>query len=190
PKPIPVTLYEGAGGRGQVRSYLQREVDGSVGELRSYTVADAISRIHWRTSARVGNLMVAEPERTARGSTLLLVDLGGSAEAVNQVAGMASYLVSDLARQGKRVGLVAAGDSVRCVPAFEGPERTAELVIPLAVIGNAPESQIDELVRAAQRVTGIAEIVVLSANRALEPALRRLRRRVESVQSLHPPAST
>jgi uncharacterized protein (DUF58 family) len=52
---------------------------------REYRIGDDLRKIHWRSSARTGVLMVRQEERPWRGQTTLLLDLRGAAHAIADI---------------------------------------------------------------------------------------------------------
>lgn len=87
----------------------------SLRSAREYVTGDAPGRIHWRLSARRGELVVREPERTAASSLTVFVDAsaGGST-----FVDSAARLAASLLREGQTLGLpVAAAAAGQVTPA-------------------------------------------------------------------------
>jgi uncharacterized protein (DUF58 family) len=78
--------------------------------VREYRAGDSLRRIHWRTSARRGQLVVREFEPPGQRVLALLLDADpGSREAADQVARLAASEAWDCLRAGGRVVAWAPG---------------------------------------------------------------------------------
>jgi uncharacterized protein (DUF58 family) len=94
---------------------------------REYRTGDDLRKIHWRSSAHTGSLMVRQEERPWQGRTTLLLDLRGDAHAVDtsptaeddvRLRDSAEWAISaaasigtHLIRAGREVGLISDLDS-------------------------------------------------------------------------------
>lgn len=152
--------------------------DATHGDLREYVSGDPPSRIHWRSTARRGTLMVTDPESQRRQSIWLLVDLGGDPDAAETAAGIGAYLAEKLWRSGQAVGAVVAGEEVLVVPARRGREQAGYILGALATVDTSARSEVDRLVRALPRSDDLTTLVFIS------PAVRR-----EPCSGYGPPAS-
>lgn len=119
------SLLEGGagGGRGDGGEEL--------GRLRPYQVGDALSRVHWRQSARTGEIVVVEPED---GTGVLRVVLDRRA---------GSYRSRQEAEEAVRVaaGLVAAHDGpvrLQCLPAWQEPAGVLDAAAALDLLARVP----------------------------------------------------
>lgn len=61
-------------------------------ELRQYQPGDHLNQIHWKLSAKVGELMLREPMEPDRGRILLTLDLKGSASELDRKLGQLLWL--------------------------------------------------------------------------------------------------
>ena len=182
PRPIPIEETSVLQGIMRRRSRPWSEAaDASIGDLRQYVAGDPPGRIHWRSTARTGTLIVADPEPRSRQSIWLAVDLGGGEEAADRAAGIAAHLCSLLASSGLRVGAVVAGDEV--VTISPRPGSTAESSI-LEALGRTEASDTSELalvVRAFNRIQTPDALIVVSPYGANSTELTRLRRMAGSL---------
>lgn len=66
-------------------------------ELRPYRPGDSLNQIHWKLSAKTGDLILREPMEAVRSRTLLTMDLSGTAEELDRKLGrflwMGDYLL-------------------------------------------------------------------------------------------------
>ena len=91
--------------------------------VRPYVPGDALRRVHWRTSARVGELMVKEVEDTDSPRLVIALDLGTGGPAAEAAAGRASWYADEAIRRGYRVVLATverAGTALQRVTAPVG----------------------------------------------------------------------
>lgn len=61
-------------------------------EIREFHPGDSLNKIHWKLSAKVGDLMLREPMEPQRGLMLLTLDLNGSASELDLKLGRLLYL--------------------------------------------------------------------------------------------------
>ncbi|MDQ1730031.1 MAG: hypothetical protein QOK10_190 [Pseudonocardiales bacterium] len=90
--------------------------------VREYRHGDDLRKIHWRSTARSGNLMVRQEERPWHGQTLVLLDSRTNAypvppgehesEAFEWAVSAAASISSHLAERGRRVSLVSGSGGV------------------------------------------------------------------------------
>jgi uncharacterized protein (DUF58 family) len=77
--------------------------------LRDYRSGDDLRRVHWRTSARLGELMVRQDERAARRPVSVLLDLPDDDVAAEWSISAAASVGLALMRSGHRVRLLGGG---------------------------------------------------------------------------------
>ncbi len=82
---------------GQLSRTLGLEDPISLRGARPYVPGDPPGRVHWRLSARTGDLMVRELERTAASSVAVHLDLNGAGVFVESAVRLASSLVQEAA---------------------------------------------------------------------------------------------
>lgn len=61
-------------------------------EIRQYQPGDSLNQIHWKLSAKVGELMLREPMMLERGLMLLTMDLNGTAANLDRKLGQLLWL--------------------------------------------------------------------------------------------------
>ena len=61
-------------------------------EIRQYNPGDNLNQIHWKLSAKVGELMLREPMTPERGLILLTMDLNGTASSLDRKLGQLLWL--------------------------------------------------------------------------------------------------
>lgn len=156
------------------RRWMASEVGTSASKVREYTSGDSLRHVHWPTTAHSGRLMVKEfdPERsfyTFRHVWLALDMHGGRRygrgdETTEEYAiTTTASLVRKFIRDGKDVGLVAAGDhSVLHLPAW-GTAQEDRILHSLAVLRDTGNIPLPELlnVEAERFEAGTAVIVIM-----------------------------
>ena len=68
-------------------------------ELRPYRPGDSLNQIHWKLSAKTGELILREPVEPAQGQVLLTMHLRGTAEELDRKFGRLLWLGTTLAEQ-------------------------------------------------------------------------------------------
>jgi uncharacterized protein (DUF58 family) len=135
-------LYPGAmpgRGRGAQRS-LQTTTNAVT--VRNYVPGDALTRIHWPTTARLGQFMVKEFDLDPTIDVVILLDLDRDVQAgegdssteeygVTIASSLASYL---LRQQELAVGLVVSGVSEAALPLDRGERQIDRILELLAVV--------------------------------------------------------
>lgn len=96
-------------------SRARRDEGTDIHELRELRPGDPFRHIAWKTSARVGRLVVRELEREELGSVEIVVDAGPSmrdgpraGRKIERAVALALGIAEDALRRGERVGLVTA----------------------------------------------------------------------------------
>ncbi|HZS93783.1 MAG TPA: DUF58 domain-containing protein [Chloroflexota bacterium] len=167
------------------RSWVGQAADATVGDLRVYQSGDPPQRVHWRTSARVGQLVVSWPERERRSSVWLLLDLGGDGPAAEDAAGIATFLVHELSGARIPVGLIVAGESLSVVAPRLDPDQRRRLLDAIATINTSAASRIDGLVREFGRASGTGSCVLITPLNETAAWARRLRAMTSDLAVLH-----
>ncbi|HEX6508574.1 MAG TPA: DUF58 domain-containing protein, partial [Chloroflexota bacterium] len=138
--------------------------DSTLGDLRAYREGDPLSRVHWRTTARTGRLVVTAPEPRGASSTWLLVDLGGEGDLPETAASIAAFVVETLSRSAASLGAIVAGDELDIVPPEVGPVAAATILEALARVRSSPEPQVDRILRSTARVAPGSNCILISAS--------------------------
>ncbi|HOG48170.1 MAG TPA: DUF58 domain-containing protein, partial [Anaerolineae bacterium] len=102
---------------GRVRASLRAaEATPSVSSVRLYTPGDAPHRIHWRTTARRGELYVKDHDREPAGDLWIILDLhqavhagAGERSTLEYGVTLAASLADAMLRQNRAVGLLCDG---------------------------------------------------------------------------------
>jgi uncharacterized protein (DUF58 family) len=162
--------------------------------IREYRAGDSLRRIHWRSSARHGELVVREYEPPGMRTLAILVDPSPrSVEMADQVARLAASEAWDCIREGGRVSLWAPGleppepsqgrdlwailEWLARYPAVSSGDVTdasppsGEVVV---ITGSADRKLIDAAELAKQRGAGVRAWIVGDAELDLDAPARRV----------------
>jgi uncharacterized protein (DUF58 family) len=178
PRPIPIARESLAPALAELQSPRRALEDASLGDLRHYVSGDPPSRIHWRSTARTGTLIVAPPETRSGRSVWLAVDLGGGEEAADRTAGIAAYLVRELTAARCTVGCFVAGHESAAVPPARGPASSARVLDALARIEAQAEPGLDTLKTLVARFDRPHVVIAITPHVDDARALDAMRRRV------------
>jgi hypothetical protein len=88
-KEIPQDLFK------HLEPHWQKKPGGGFGEnheIRPYQPGDSMNQIHWKLSAKVGELMLREPMTPERGTFLLTMDLNGTPEQLDKKMGQLLWM--------------------------------------------------------------------------------------------------
>ncbi len=125
---------------------------------REYRRGDDPRRVHWRSTARYGELMVRREERRRRSRATLFLDTRraghhgeGPGSTFEQAVSVTASVGVHLAREGLALRLVTDAGSGAELPSAAGPSAGGELLDVLAVIG---QSKDDTLVPGLAAVRG------------------------------------
>lgn len=159
-------------------------------ELRQYRPGDNPKHIHWKTSARMGELMLRQYEINATTPMIIFPDLSRDAQAGRPVAGepstaetvieVAASLAAYGARRNLDVGLVCHGEARRAVNAGRGQRTFREIMEVLARVeanGRLTMEQVLELETAHLSGKSTLVIVTPRLSAGLADLLVRLRSR-------------
>lgn len=110
--------------------------------LREYQPGDDIKKIHWRTTARQGQMMVRQEDRPAEARAMVLLDdrrsvhaRRGRASSFEACVSSAASLVCHIASRGLAVGLLLASENLSDPPAAaRGSTHVQSLMRRLALV--------------------------------------------------------
>lgn len=183
PLPVSVELPTASGwGTYEVEHGKSRGAGMEPRGIREFTSSDPIRHIHWRSSARAGQLLVKEFESGAQGSAAFVLqqtsgtDIGtGAYTSLEVMCGHVAHLADKLLRQGTQVYLpgLESGQSQRRSP----QSRLRELLETLSgVQADKPESLAETLenVRTDLPAGSVVYVLLSVADLQLPEAIRRL----------------
>jgi uncharacterized protein (DUF58 family) len=172
--PLPRTVFSGSwlgDGEGRARTAAAAGEDDVV--PRAYRDGDELRRVHWRSTARYGELMVRREEQQWRNRILLLLDTRRSAHAGSGATSSFEFAVSaaasigtHLAREGLDGQLITDTGALNAPGVFEDV-----LLNSLAVIKASRNRELDAGIAALRASSGL---VVAVAGRLSAGAARQL----------------
>ena len=133
--------------------------------LREYRPGDDLRRVHWASSARVGDLVVRQDEQSGRRPATVLLELPVEGEALEWTISTGVSLAAALLDSGHAVRLVAAGDSgLHRGPGTSALEEILDRAVDLAA---AP----DRVTARSWLLAGMESFAVFGAGRELVVAV-------------------
>lgn len=111
----------------------------SLKSVRDYVPGDPPGRVHWRLTARIGNLTVREPERTAASSLTVYLDLSGGADVYTESA---VRLAASLVQEALNLNLpVSVATNAGATPTGRHAEALHAALLRLARVQSDPVQQ-------------------------------------------------
>ena len=128
--------------------------------VRPYAPGDSMNRIHWRTTARSGEIFVKEFELEQTTDVWLYLDLDAELEAgvgddsTTEVAVRAAASIADKAlAENRAVGLTVSGHRTTVIPADRGARQRLKVLQLLAAVEADGSTPLDEVL-----VTGVGRL--------------------------------
>ena len=141
----------------------------SATSIRQYVPGDAYNRIHWKSSARQGELLVKEFELEQTADVWLFLDLdaevhtgSGDESTLEYGVRAAASIAARALLENRKVALTASGANVAPLPADRGPRQYQKIMQNLAaVVANGAEP-LDEILVASvgQLRRGMTAVIV------------------------------
>jgi len=190
PHVLPITNFVlftgGLPGRGRsARRALQATTNATT--IRDYVSGDALSRIHWRSSAHYNKLMVKEFDLDPAVDAWLFLDLNekvqtGEGEHSTEEYGVtiAATVANYLLRQDLSVGLIVNGERREVLSLDRGDRQIERVLELLAVVSAGPGPDLKEALALDAFHLGrntVAIVITPSSSRDWHEGLRQLQRR-------------
>jgi len=171
--------------------WLVGEIGPNAARVREYTSGDTLNRIHWRSTAHTGKLMVTEfdADRSdyATKSTWIVLDmhqdsqLGDGNESTEEYGiTVAASLIKKYVDSGQHIGLIASGDRPYLFPPETGSQHLWHVLEALALMKATGEVPVEQLVSQEVDRLGTDSIVIVitpAANEQLVASLRQAKSR-------------
>jgi uncharacterized protein (DUF58 family) len=120
--------------------------------VRPYAPGDSFNRIHWRTTARLGEIQVKEFDLEQTADVWLFVDLEasphrgeGDMSTVEEAMRIAASIAHDAILENRAVGLTTSGHRLVSIPADRGPRQRQKIMQLLAAVegdGTTPLAEV------------------------------------------------
>jgi uncharacterized protein (DUF58 family) len=157
---------------GPLRNKLLSQEVGAFSGIREYVPGDSLNRVHWRSSAHTGKLIVKEFEVDRSERIWVMPDLNKTVNAGNGVDTTAEYIITiaasivkKYADAGRPVGLIAHSASFHHYPARSGHLNMWRIMEALALMqtdGRMPLSRL--IYRSREQLTGNSVVVFITAS--------------------------
>jgi uncharacterized protein (DUF58 family) len=155
--------------------------------VRPYAPGDSFNRIHWRSTARLGEIQVKEFDLEQTADVWLFVDLEtavqcgeGDVSTVEESLRVAASIVHDAIVENRAVGVTISGHRLVSIPADRGPRQRLKIMALLAAVDGDGHSPLGEVLLAGlpRLRRGMTAVVVTpSLDRSWIRALAALRSR-------------
>ena len=169
PRPVSVELPSASGwGVNESESGQTRGAGIEPRGIRQYRFGDSLRHVHWRSTARTGQLLVKEFEAGTQAAAAFCIQHGsgtevgtGAATSLEQMCGNAAFLAETFLRQGVRIYLPGLDD----VAAHHAPhERISQVYHSLALVqADQAHSLADDLEAAFQLLPPGSVVYVMVA---------------------------
>ena len=120
--------------------------------VRPYAPGDGFNRIHWRSTARLGEIQVKEFDLEQTADVWLFVDLESAAQGgegdistVEESLRVAASIAHDAILENRAVGLTTSGHRLVSIPADRGPRQRQKIMQLLAAVegdGRTPLAEV------------------------------------------------
>ena len=141
--------------------------------VRPYAPGDSFNRIHWRSTARLGEIQVKEFDLEQTADVWLFVDLESAAQGgegdistVEESLRVAASIAHDAILENRAVGLTTSGHRLVSIPADRGPRQRQKIMQLLAAVegdGHSPLAEV--LLTGLPRLRrGMTAVVVTPSN--------------------------
>ncbi len=152
--------------------WLISEIGPNAARVREYSSGDTLNRIHWRSTAHTGKLMVKEfdPDRSnyASKNVWIIPDMHqasqrgeGDESTEEYCVTIAASLIRKYIDSGKQVGLIASGDQNYLFPPETGNQYSQRLFEALALMKATGEVPIDQLISSEVERFGIDSVIIV-----------------------------
>jgi uncharacterized protein (DUF58 family) len=153
--------------------------------VRPYVPGDSFNRIHWRSTARLGEIQVKEFDLEQTADLWLFVDLEAAVQAgdgdvstVEEAVRVAASIAHDAILENRAVGMTTSGHRLVSIPADRGPRQRQKIMALLAAVEGDGRTPLGEvlLIGLPKLRRGMTAVIVTSSRdrhwvRAL-PSLR------------------
>ncbi len=141
--------------------------------VRPYAPGDSFNRIHWRSTARLGEIQVKEFDLEQTADVWLFVDLEsrvqageGDVSTVEEALRVAASVAHDAILENRAVGLTTSGHRLVSIPADRGPRQRQKIMQLLAAVdgdGHTPLAEV--LVNGLPKLRRGMTAVIVTASR-------------------------
>jgi uncharacterized protein (DUF58 family) len=168
-------------------SWLTTEAGSVVFGIREYVPGDSLNRIHWRSSAHSGKLIVKDFDIDLSEKVWLLSDLceetmggSGSETTVEYVINITASILKRCTDLGRHVGMIAQSNEYIFFPPRAGHQNMWRIMDVLAVVNGDGQVPLNRIIdRAEDHFTGnsIAVIITASSDELVADAIIRTSKR-------------
>lgn len=170
---LPFFQAESIAESGSLRNaWLTDESSGAISGVREYAPGDSLNRIHWRSTAHKGKLIVKEFDFDLAEKIWIILDLNKDlsydkgAETIQEYSiTIAASIVKKYADSGQHIGLIAHDDSYHFYPARPGYLNMWRILELLAVVKASGQIPLNRILRGArEQMSGNSVAVIITAS--------------------------
>jgi uncharacterized protein (DUF58 family) len=128
--------------------------------IRPYAPGDSFNRIHWRSTARLGEIQVKEFDLEQTADVWLFIDLeaavqggAGDSSTVEETLRVAASIAHDAILENRAVGVTTSGHRLVSIPADRGPRQRFKIMQLLAAVEGDGRTPIGEVL-----LTGLPQL--------------------------------
>jgi uncharacterized protein (DUF58 family) len=142
-----VTLPRGAVAGASRTSFRTQQITTNVSSVRAYAPGDSLNRIHWPTTARLGELMVKEFDLEPSGNLWIVVDLDrrwhagdGDESSLEYAVNISASLTHKTLAENRSTGMLAYGKNTVIVAPDKGLRQLRRVLenLAMAELGDLP----------------------------------------------------
>ncbi len=157
-------------------AWLTNESSGAISGVREYVPGDSLNRIHWRSTAHMGKLIVKEFDYDLSEKIWIILDLnkelnfGKGVETIEEYSiTIAASIVKKYADSGRHVGLIAHSDNYHFYPARPGDLNMWRILEALAVFKASGQIPLQRILKGArEQISGNSVAVIITASASEE----------------------
>ncbi len=128
--------------------------------VRPYAPGDSFNRIHWRSTAKTGDIQVKEFDLEQTADVWIFVDLEAGIQAgegdistVEESVRIAASIAHDAIEENRAVGLTTSGHRIVSIPADRGPRQRLKIMQLLAAVEGDGRTSMSEVL-----MTGLPQL--------------------------------
>jgi uncharacterized protein (DUF58 family) len=190
---LPLFLINSQSEPGLLHSeWLSDETAGTISGVREYVPGDSLNRIHWRSTAHLGKLIVKEFDIDLSEKIWLILDLnkesnfGTGTETTEEYGVMAAAsIVKKYTDAGRHVGMIAQGGDYHFYPARQGEPNMGRIMEALAICsgcGRIPFHRI--LTGASRQMSSNSVAIIITASTRSEVVNSILKLKKQGIQTV------
>lgn len=153
-------------------AWFSDESSGAISGVREYVPGDSLNRIHWKSTAHTGKLIVKEFDIDRSEKIWIILDLNkemnyglGTETTEEYSIIIAASIAKKYADSGRYVGMIANGDNYHYYPALQGTLNMWRIMEALAVVNADGQVPLQRIITGARaQMTGNSTAIIITAS--------------------------